>query len=58
MSMTQPKFIRRDDHPTMPVIYRLSVKGVKCETWRCSEKLFNDMLADMAMARMQRGGQR
>jgi hypothetical protein len=33
----QPKFIRRDDHPTMPVIYRLAVKGVKCETWRCSE---------------------
>jgi hypothetical protein len=33
----QPKYIRRDDHPTMPVIYRLAVKGVKCETWRCSE---------------------
>jgi hypothetical protein len=33
----QPKYLRRDAHPTMPVIYKLSLKGVKCETWRCSE---------------------
>ena len=51
---TQPKYLRRDDHPTRPVIY-LWIDGRK---YRCSEKEFNKMLADMAMARIQKGVQR
>jgi hypothetical protein len=31
-------FLRRDDHATMPVIYKLALKGVKCDTWRTSER--------------------
>jgi hypothetical protein len=50
--MTQPQYLRRDEHPTMPVIYRWK-DGRK---YRCSEREFSKLLADMAMERIQQRG--
>jgi hypothetical protein len=57
----QPTLLRREARSPgdpRPIVYQLKVKGFKGDTWRCSVTEFNRMLADMAIARIQRGGQR
>jgi hypothetical protein len=42
----QAVFIRRDSHAVRPVIYRLPLRGLWCDTWRCSDDEWARMLTE------------